>query len=101
MSEHLDLVDDSEKLKENLQLILKVRDAVSFKEFFGKLKNTTEKDIALALIYQATVEQILIEMKEHTHAELVGFISTAPPSGALVVSQFQDPIQSHPVPSRI
>ena len=58
LGKHLDRVDDSEKLKEKLQLILNVKDAVSFKDFFGKLKNTTEKDIALALIYQATVEQI-------------------------------------------
>ena len=58
LGELLDQVDDSEKLKEKLQLILKVKDAVSFEDFFGKLKSTTEKDIALALIYQATVVQI-------------------------------------------
>ena len=58
LGELLDQVDDSENLKEKLQLILKVKDVVSFKDFFGKLKSTTEKDIALALIYQATVVQI-------------------------------------------
>ena len=47
-----------EKLKEKLQLILNVKDAVSFEDFFGKLESVTEKDIALALIYQATVVQI-------------------------------------------
>ena len=31
--------------------------------FFSKLKSTTEKDIALALIYQATVQQMLDETK--------------------------------------
>ena len=64
MGELLDQVEDSKKLKEKLQLILKVKDAVSFKEFFGKLKSTTEKDIALALLYQATVEQILVFTKK-------------------------------------
>ena len=64
LGELLDQVDDSEKLKEKLQLILKVKDAVSFKDFFGKLKSTTEKDIALALIYQATVVQILVFTKK-------------------------------------
>ena len=58
MGKLLDQVDDSENLKEKLQLILKVKDVASFGDFFGKLKSTTEKDIALALIYQATVVQI-------------------------------------------
>ena len=47
-----------EKLKEKLELILSVKDAVSFEDFFGKLESVTEKDIALALIYQATVVQV-------------------------------------------
>ena len=47
-----------DKLKEKLQLILNIKDAVSFEDLFGKLESVTEKDIALALIYQATVVQI-------------------------------------------
>ena len=64
MGKLLDQVDDSENLKEKLQLILKVKDVASFEDFFGKLKSTTEKDIALALLYQATVEQILVFTKK-------------------------------------
>ena len=55
----LDQVLGQAQSKEQLRLILKVKDAASFQEFFHQLRSTTERDIALALIHQATVVQIM------------------------------------------
>ena len=55
----LDQVAGDPRLSEKMQLILDVKNAESFKDFLPKSKNATaEKDIALALIYQATVAQL-------------------------------------------
>ena len=51
----LDQLLDHSEFKDQLRLILEVKGAASFKDFFGQLRSTTEKDIALALIHQATV----------------------------------------------
>ena len=57
----LDQLGSDPRLSEKMQLILDVKNAESFKDFLPKSKNATaEKDIALALIYQATVEQMLV-----------------------------------------
>ena len=57
----LDQVAGDPRLSEKMQLILDVKNAESFKDFLPKSKNgTAEKDIALALIYQATVAQLRI-----------------------------------------
>ena len=55
----LDQILGQAQSKEQLRLILKVKDAASFQEFFHHLRSTTERDIALALIHQATVVQIM------------------------------------------
>ena len=54
----LDQAANDPRLKESLQLILDVKSAPSFKHFPLKSMNTTEKDIALALIHQVSVMQI-------------------------------------------
>ena len=51
----LDQLLDHSEFKDKLRLVLEVKGAASFKDFFGQLGSTTEKDIALALIHQATV----------------------------------------------
>ena len=57
----LDQLAGDPRLSEKMQLILDVKNAESFKDFLPKSKNATaEKDIALALIYQATVAQLRI-----------------------------------------
>ena len=53
----LDQLSDKDDFKEQLQMILRVKDVSSFEDLFEKLESTTEKDIALALIFQATVVQ--------------------------------------------
>ena len=53
------VASDHPRLKEKFKLILNVKDAESFKDFLRKANNNvTEKDIGLALIYQATVVQV-------------------------------------------
>ena len=44
------------RLEESLKKILKVKDAESFKDFPLKSMSTTEKDIALALIHQVSMQ---------------------------------------------
>ena len=59
---------DHPRLKEKFQLILNVKDAESFKDFLRKANhNVTEKDIGLALIYQATVVHVCKFLKTPIH----------------------------------
>ena len=52
----LDQAASDPRLKEKLQLILDVKSAPSFKHFPLKSMSTTEKDIALALIHQVSMQ---------------------------------------------
>ena len=54
------VASDHPRLKEKFKLILNVKDADYFEDFLRKAKknNATEKDIALALIFQVTVVQV-------------------------------------------
>ena len=52
----LDQAANDPRLKESLQLILDVKSAPSFKHFPLKSMSTTEKDIALALIHQVSMQ---------------------------------------------
>ena len=54
----MDQLSWKDDFKEQLQMILRVKDVTSFEDLFKKLESTTEKDIALALIFQATVVQL-------------------------------------------
>ena len=50
---------DHPRLTKKFKLILNVKDADYFEDFLRKAKNNaTEKDIALALIFQVTVVQV-------------------------------------------
>ena len=52
----LDQAASDPRLEESLKLILDVKDAESFKDFPLKSMSTTEKDIALALIHQVSMQ---------------------------------------------
>ena len=56
----LDQAAGDPRLKEDLELILNVKGAESFKDFPLKSMSTTEKDIALTLIHQVSVMQMYI-----------------------------------------
>ena len=56
----LDDFDSDEKLKEKLQTILNVKNSASFQQFFQHIESIAEFNVAIALIHQASVVQILV-----------------------------------------
>ena len=56
----LDDFDSDEKLKEKLQTILNVKNSASFQQFFQHIESIAEFNVAIALIRQASVVQILV-----------------------------------------
>ena len=59
----LDDFDSDEKLKEKFQTILKVKNSGSFQEFFQHIESIAEFNVAIVLIHQASVVQILVRPK--------------------------------------
>ena len=59
----LDDFDSDEKLKKKFQTILKVKNATSFQEFFQQMESIAEFNVAIVLIHQASVVQILVRPK--------------------------------------
>ena len=59
----LDDFDSDEKLKKKFQTILKVKNSASFQQFFQHIESIAEFNVAIVLIHQDSVVQILVRPK--------------------------------------